>query len=543
MFKPNRISLLIVFCIVCIFFIPMGFLILLASVNFINLSESSIFYVLQSSIGDSLFLCIGVIILTIMLGVSLASVVTYIKFPGSRFIASAAILPLAFPAYLMSYILVEIDRSSDLIKRTGYLSGLWDGVAFILPEMRSMFGAILIFSLVLYPYIFISTRIIFVNQGGALIEMARNMGRSPLEIYRLILLPNALPAILASMMLVIMECLNDIGASEYLGVTTLAFTIYSTWLSRGELAVAVQLSLLLILFIVSLSWIVNSISKRYTLTQNQRGLIRIKRFRVNPLIGWSILSLSALPILFGFFLPALFLFEHAIWDHKNNFNFEMVESAVLDSFELAIYASLAVTAVAVIILYPHRLRSDSLTHGLIRLASYGYGVPGVILGLAILTPFGLLDNALNELVLAIFRLDIGLLFSGSALILTFAYLVRFMAVGLSVICVGYEKISRNFDFAARVLGRNCISSFIMIPTRLNITAIGTAFLLVFVDTIKELPMTLILRPLGIDTLATRIYESASMGQFEQASLKSIIMLGISLFAVILVTYRPLRFKE
>lgn len=539
----DRMPLAIACGIVLILLIPVGFFLFSASVSLSALSENSVRYVLPFAIRDSIMLCLGVFGLAVIVGVGLASVVTYIKFPGSRLIASTAILPLAYPAYLMSYILVEIDRSSDAVKRSGFLHSVWDGLAVALPDLRSMTGAILIFSLVLYPYIFIGTRIAFVSQGGALIEAARSLGRAPIDIYRLILLPVAFPAIAAGGLLVVMECLNDIGASEYLGLRTLAFTIYTTWLNRGDFAAAVQLSLLLMVFVVGLSWAVNIISKRYALIQTRRGATPIKPFHVNIFVGWGIFILAALPISLGFFLPTLFLIDHAILNYAHHLDLVELRNAGFDSFKLAIYASMIVVFIAVVLLYPHRLRSDSMTRAIIRLASYGYGVPGVILGLAILVPFGVLDNALNDVVAAFFGFDIGLAVTGSAAILIFAYLVRFLAVGLGVVGAGYDKISRHLDFAARILGRNRLKSFIMVPTRLNLAAIGAAFLLVFVDTVKELPLTLILRPLGIDTLATRIYESASIGQFEQASLKSLIMLAISAVAVILVVGRQIRVQE
>jgi iron(III) transport system permease protein len=252
------------------------------------------------------------------------------------------------------------------------------------------------------------------------------------------------------------------------------------------------------------------------------------------------LCLGALPILFGFVLPTLYLIDQAIITSARHLDWRDLGYAVYDSMRLALIASFSVAVIAVILLYPHRVHPDRTTTLQLRLASYGYAVPGVILGLAILIPMGTFDNFIDGLLRQSFGISSGLLMTGSAGILVFAYLVRFASVGIGIAGSGYDKISRHLDLAARSLGRSRFTSFMLVPTRINAPAIAAAALLVFVDVVKELPLTLILRPLGIDTLATRIYENASIGQFELASVKALILLLISASAVILVIGRQVK---
>lgn len=537
---PDRLPRLVALFTVFLLALPLVFFLVSALVNAGSITQSSARFVLPYALRDTVLLSCGVAILSAVMGAGLASLVTFVEFPGVRILRFASILPLAFPTYLIAYILVDIDRPSGGIARGSLTPWLWDYVGFILPEMRSLSGAILTFSLVLFPYVYLGARIAFIAQGGALIETARSLGRTPFEIYRLILLPLALPAIAASTLLVVMESLNDIGASEYLGVRTLAFTIYTTWLNRGDFAAAIQLSLLLILAVFSLAFAVHTLSRRLSHVQTKRVTSAITPFRAPHFSGFLLLIIGALPVLFGFVLPALYLLDQAIITSVKHLDWYDLGFAIYDSVRLALFASIGVAAIAVILIYPHRLHPDRWTVIQLRIASYGYAVPGVILGLAILMPMGAFDNLIDSMMRRTVGLSSGLLITGSALILVFAYLVRFSSVGISMAGSGYDKISRHLDIAARSLGRGRLASFILVPTRMTLPAIAAAALLVFVDVVKELPLTLILRPLGINTLATRIYENASIGQFEYASVKALILLLISASAVVLVIGRQVR---
>ena len=537
---PDRGPRAVALAVVLLLGLPLLLFCVAALLNAGSIFESSARFVLPFALRDTVMLSFGVACATAVIGAGLASIVTYLDFPGVRFIRLAAILPLAFPAYLIAYILVDIDRPSSTLERASLVPWLWDFISILLPEMRSMPGAIFIFSSVLFPYVYLATRIAFVAQGGALIETARSLGRTPFEIYRLILLPLAIPAIATSVLLVIMETLNDIGASEYLGVRTLAFTIYTTWLNRGDFAAAIQLSLFLVVAVSALAFGVQRLSKRLRDAETKRNIGSIVPFHLPRCTSPMLFLVSALPILFGFILPALYLMDQAMIISIRHGAFLSLGQAAFDSLRLAMMAACSVIVIAILLLYPHRLHPNHWTQNILRFASYGYAVPGVILGLAILMPFGVIDNAIDLFATEFLNIKTGLLLSGSAAILIFAYSVRFASVGITIAGAGYDKISRHLDLAARSLGRSRLTSFFLVPTRINHAAILSAALLVFVDTIKELPLTLILRPLGIDTLATRIYEDASIGQFEQASVKALVLLAISAIAVIVVIGRQVQ---
>lgn len=539
-FGPDRGPRSVAFILVLVLALPLFFFCGAALINAGSIFESSARFVLPFALRDTIVLSMGVACLTAIIGTGLASLVTYFDFPGIRIIRLAAILPLAFPTYLIAYILADIDRSVGAIARASLVPWMWDFVGLLLPDMRSMTGAILTFSLVLFPYVYLATRLAFVAQGGALIETARSLGRTPFEIYHRILLPLASPALATSVLLVIMETLNDIGASEYLGVRTLAFTIYTTWLNRSDFAAAIQLSLFLIIAVSILAFGVHHLARRLRDAQMKRNIGAITPFRTPRIASPLLFIVGALPIVFGFVLPSLYLLDQSLITSMRPGVWSGVAHAVFDSLRLSVMAALSVIIVSIILIYPHRLQPDRWTHNILRFASYGYAVPGVILGLAILVPFGAIDNAIDAFASDVLGFKAGLLLSGSAAILIFAYSVRFASVGITMMGAGYDKISRHLDLAARSLGQSRFSSFWRVPTRINHPAILSAALLVFVDTIKELPLTLILRPLGIDTLATRIYEDASIGQFEQASGKALILLLISTVAVVFVIGRQVR---
>lgn len=540
---PDRGPRCLAFAIVLLLALPLVFFLVSALANAGSIMQSSARFVLPYALRDTSLMSAGVAFLSVVFGVGLASLVTYIDFACVRILRLVSILPLAFPTYLIAYILVDIERPSGAIARSSLVPWLWDSIAYILPDMRSMTGAILTFSLVLFPYVYLGARIAFVAQGGALIETARSLGRTPFEIYRLIVLPLAVPAIASGTLLVIMETLNDIGASEYLGVRTLAFTIYTTWLNRGDFSAAIQLSLLLIFFVFSMAYSLQVLSKRFLQLQIKKNAFAIIPIRAPRIVSPVLLIFGALPVVFGFVLPMLYLVDQAILTSVQNLNGYELLDAIYDSVRLALLASLCVVVISVIMIYPHRLNPDRWTTIQMRAASYGYAVPGVILGLAILLPMGAFDNLIDAGLRNVFGTGSGLLITGSVIILIFAYLVRFISVGIGLVNSGYDKISRHLDLAARTLGRSRLMSFLLVPTRINLSAIAAAFLLVFVDVVKELPLTLILRPLGINTLATRIYENASIGQFEYASAKALILLLISTIVVLFVTGRQVKIDQ
>lgn len=470
--------------------------------------------VLPQQTGTTLWLMLGVGTLSAFIGTLSAWIVTFYPIKWRRLIGWALLLPLAMPTYLMAY------SYGDFLDQAGPLYAVWTGFlpAAAYPDFRSLGGAVILLSLALYPYVYISARTAFVQQSAVMIEAGRTLGLSPFACFRQIGLPLARPAVFVGVALVLMETMNDIGAVEFLGVNTLTLGVYDTWVVRGNLAGAAQLALTLLGFMALLLVLERSQrgqSAHYQRTGRRRSL---PDFHTTPMLRALMTGFCLVPIGLGFVLPVLLLLAHAqgaSWPKG-------LSAAMFNSVALASIAALCAAALGLALAFAAR-NGTTARRALTRLAALGYAVPGTVLALGIMTALAFLA----ELSLGIIVL------SGSATALVIAYVVRFLSLSFGTLEAGYTQIAPGLDMAARSLGAGLNATLARVHMPLLRAPLATATLLVFVDVMKELPATLILRPFDFDTLATNVYTFASLGQMEDAALPALIILAVGLVPVML----------
>ena len=470
-------------------------------------------YVLPQQLTTTVWLMLGVGTLSAFIGTLSAWIITFYPIKMRRFIGWALLLPLAMPTYLMAY------SYGDFLDEAGTLYQVWQSVfpAATYPDFRSLPGAMILLTLALYPYVYLSARTAFVQQSAVMIEAGRTLGLSPLACFYRLGLPLARPAIIVGVALVLMECMNDIGAVEFLGVNTLTLGVYDTWVVRGNLAGAAQLALTLLTFMALLLLLERSQrgkSAHYQRAGRQRNL---PDFQATPRMLIVLSGFCLLPVLLGFVVPVILLIMHlpaATWPTG-------MTQAAFNSIALALAAALCATALGLALAFGARL--GTTTRALLaRVAALGYAVPGTVLALGIMTALAFLaDASFGAIVL-----------SGSTGALVLAYVVRFLSLSFSTLEAGYGQIAPGLDMAAHSLGADKNATLRRVHLPLLRAPMVTAFLLVFVDVMKELPATLILRPFNFETLATHIYTYASLGQMEDAALPALIILATGLVPVI-----------
>ena len=490
-------------------------------------------YVLLEYIKNSIFLAIGVAVGTFMIGVPAAWLCALYSFPGKRILELLLLLPLAVPAYIIAYTYTGVLDYSGPIQT--YLRDLfnWGYGDYWFPEIRSLGGAIAMFSFVLYPYVFLLTRSTLIVQSNNVSDAARLLGASGIERLFTVIIPLARPAIAAGITLALMETLADYGTVQYFGVDTFTTGIFRTWFGFGEPATAAQLSSILMLTVFVL----------FMLEQRQRKRIRYhnpsnatQKHRPNRLTGMhAFLACIAcfIPPLFGFIIPVIQLSDWAFKTASAMVNNEFW-SLALNSFVLAACAALVTLAIATILAYGKRASKNSLLHGLINLCAMGYAVPGTIIAVGTLIIFGQLDNWLIDFLNIKFDIDSGLIFTGTIFALVFAHTVRFLSLSLQTVGSSLTKINHSIDEASRLLGNNLITTLRSIHLPLIRSGLLTAALLVFVEVMKELPATLIMRPFNFNTLAVRAYELASDERLADASTAALAIVFTGIIPVILL---------
>lgn len=492
-------------------------------------------HVLPHALGQTAMLMAGVGCLTAVIGITVAWLVTAYDFPGRRMLEWALLLPLAVPTYIIAYVYL------DMLHPLGPFQSLVRAVLgfdsprdFRLPDIRSMTGAILLLGLVLYPYVYLPVRAMFMTQAANLVEVAHTLGTSRRRMLWRVALPLARPAIAIGTSLALMEVLNDIGASEFLGVRSLTISVYTTWVTRSDLAGASQIALAMLLLVVAL------ISLERWARRKQRYSVSAQRARSmarHPLKGaarWAALSVCLLPVVLGFVLPALYLATEA-W---KRFQFAGLSARLLteawNTFALSALATAAVLACGLIVAYAARLFPQRGMQVVQRAASLGYAMPGTILALGILIAAGGLDRWFGRTARDLLGIDPGLVLIGSGLALGYAYLARFLAISVGSVEAGLTRIPRSYDQSARTLGHGIGSTLRRVHLPLSRAALAAAGLLVFVDCMKELSATLLLRPLNFETLATHLYGEAARGTYEEAAIAALAIVLVGILPVILL---------
>jgi iron(III) transport system permease protein len=504
--------------------LPIIAIIVLASQTGVSAWPELFSSVLPSLALTTFLLCASCAILTLCIGTTMAWLATMYRFPGRAFLKWGALLPLAMPGYIVSFTYV------DFLTFSGPLQTLMRetfGITSRLPDIRSLPGAILVLSFVLYPYVYLTARAAFLKQPATQLHVARTLGRSPVRAFIDVTLPQARPALFIGIVLVVMECLNDVGAASFFGIRTVTYAIYSIWLDQGDLNQAAQVASLLLLFLAVLTALEYSARSRDGLSRDNSKSSAIICEKLTGWRGWLAAITMAIPIFFGFALPALLLARHALRRAGNWLSPELA-SATWHSLLLAALTCAGTLLIAIVIGYAIRQSQSATLKTISRLASFGYALPGTVLGIGVLASLGLLDRLVNGWSVSLFGWQPGLIFSGSILTLVFAYVARFLIIASGQMEAGFGKIPTNLDHVARTLGRRPLTILKDIHIPLLRPSIISAALLVFVDTMKELPATLILRPFDFDTLATHVFTLASLGQLEDSAVPAlaIVMAGL-----------------
>ena len=490
--------------------------------------------VLPRALHQTVLLLIGVGLLTLAIGTATAWFVTMYRFPGRTLIDRLLVIPLAMPTYIVAYCYGDLlDYAGPVQSWLRAVFG-WTSVRdYWFPEIRSLGGGVLVLSLVLYPYVYLTARASFVQQSVCVLEVARTLGRTALGTFWSVALPLARPALAAGVALALMECLNDIGAVQYLGIETLTVSVYTTWLQRSNLGGAAQLATVMLLFVAAL-FAAERLARGRGRFHHTTGRYRSIPFSdVEGWRGYLAAAICTLPFIFGFLVPFAVLIRPTI-----RFGLEADLAGFWrtagNSVMLSVLAALLAVSCALVMAYAQRVASNRFTRPAVQMAGLGYAVPGTVLALGLLIPLARLDNAVDALAREWLGISTGLLLSGSIVAIVLAYTIRFLAVSLGSVEAGLQRISPNLDAAARTLGQSSLQALWRVHMPLLVPALGAGGLLVFVDSMKELPATLLLRPFNFETLATEVYNYAALEQFEMAAPGALTIVAVGLIPVLLL---------
>lgn len=490
-------------------------------------------HVLPATAWDTVILLGGVAVCTTVLGAGTAWLTTMMRFPGQRIFAWALVLPLAVPTYIAAYTQVEFfDFSGPVQTAVRGLFGFQSGRDYWFFDIRSLPGAIFTFSLVLYPYVFLPSRLVFGLQGASALDVCRSLGANGWRQFMEVGMPMARPAIIGGVTLALMETLNDVGAVEALGVKTISYAVFETWLNRDSLGGAVQLAVLTLMVVAGLIYLERWARRHRSYASNTRD----KPPSRVQLRGWRAglaTTLCALPLLGGLGVPLAVLVPYAS-RRLDGFWEPQLWAALTNSLTVALLTACLCALIGYGLLQYARLARTPWLATAGRMAGLGYAVPGTVLAVGLLVPLAGFDNALDSVLRDTFGISTGLLFSGSIIIVIYACSLRFFTISYATLEAGFGKISPSMDMAALALGRKAPQVARDVHRPMMQRAVGIALLLVFVDAMKELSATLLLRPFNFETLATMIYARASQAALEDAAMACLIILLIGLVPVFLL---------
>jgi len=479
---------------------------------------------------NTMLLALSVGITTLLIGVSTAWLVVRYEFHGRRFLQWALMAPLAMPSYISAFTYAGMLDYFSPIQQAATAFGL---PFYLRDVIASFWGAAFILSFTLYPYVYLTARSSFLRQSSTYLEVARTLGKTPFATFREIALPLARPAIAGGLMLVLMETLNDYGVSAYYGVDTFSTGIFKAWFGLDDIDAAIRLSGLLLLFIAALIGLEYGQrgKSRYT---TKRGIEKpLQRHSLSYIPKVLAMLCCFLPVLIGFLLPAIQLL---LWSFSTNLTAASYQLFTLagNSILVAIACSIIVILVSLVITYSAKLSRSRIGKWLSRISILGYSVPGVVIAVGVLAPSTWLDHRIHYLLKPL-GIETGLLLSGTIVALTFGLTVRFMALAFNPLDASFEKNCRNLDEASRILGHSPLKTLVRINLPLLKPAILVAATLVFVDVIKELPLTLFLSPANFDTLATRAYELAAKEEaVREAAPVALLVIAAGLLPALLV---------
>ena len=490
--------------------------------------------VLADYVSNSLLLLLGVTLGAGSIGITAAWLTSMYRFPGQRLFVWSLLLPLAMPAYIIAFTytgMLDVAGPVQAWLRDTFDLRYGD---YWFPEIRSVGGAIVMFSLVLYPYVYLLARAAFLDQSICALDAARTLGRGPWRSFFTVALPLARPAIVAGLSLALMETLADFGTVEYFGISTFTTGIFRAWFGMNDSIAAAQLSTLLLGFVFVLLLMERWSRRQAKYHHATHRYQPLTAKSLPPLLAWSATIACLSPLFFGFLLPFGKLLHWALLTYDEMID-EQFYVLVQHSFLLAVAAAVIALIPALILGYSNRNHATPISRLLARISSMGYAIPGTVIAVGVIIPFGALDNLIDGWLYNQFGQGSGLIFSGSIFILLFAYTVRFFTVSLNSVESGLGKIRPVMDDAARSMGYSGLEVIKKVHLPMMKGSLLTALLIVFVDVLKELPATLVLRPFNFNTLAVRAYELAADERLADASTAAIAIVMVGIIPVILLS--------
>ncbi|MBN2631652.1 MAG: iron ABC transporter permease [Rhodobacteraceae bacterium] len=490
--------------------------------------------VLPRYLGNTLALMLGVAALTATVGTGAAWLTTMYRFPGRSWLDYALLFPLAIPAYVGAYALVDfLQYAGPVQSGLRDLMGWTSARDYWFPQVRTLWLAIVVLSAALYPYVYLLARAAFREQSGCSYEVARALGCGPWGLFARVGLPLARPAIAVGVALALMETVADYGTVQHFGVQTLTTGIFSTWLNGNNAGGAAQIAgvvLALILLLVGME----RISRRNARFHRQSRASRpVEAAPLHGLSAWLAFGLCLLPFALGFILPVAVMGWHALRRPE-----VWLAPGLGDAFRNTVVtggaAAVLTVGAAIFLVYGVRMAQHRAARWILPLTTLGYAAPGAVLAVGILIPLAGVDHQLADAILALTGHDPGLLLTGTAVALVLAYAVRFFGVAQGAVDAAFGRISPSLPMAARSLGRTPGGVLRAVHLPLMRASVATALLLVFVDCVKELPATLLLRPFNYNTLSTRVFELASLERLGEAAPAALMVMAVGLTAVALL---------
>ncbi|MDR5683821.1 MAG: iron ABC transporter permease [Armatimonadota bacterium] len=490
--------------------------------------------VLPRYVVHTVWLVLGVCTGSLVIGVGTAWLVTMCRFPGRRVCEWLLLLPMAVPAYLLAYTYADLLQFAGPVQSALREWFGWSRGDYWFPQIRSLGGAVAVMTFALYPYVYMLARAAFLEQSVAVLEVSRTLGHGPWSTFFRVALPLARPGIAAGVALAAMEVLADFGTVKHFEVDTFATGIYLTWFSLGSPVGAAKLAALLMVFVFAVLGVERLSRGQRRFHHVSVGTHDLPAYRLAGVRATGALVACALPPAVGFLLPAGVLM-HLSWVAGDPLFGATFVRLATNTFTLAALAAALAVVVAGVVAYGVRLAPTRLMRLAARIATLGYAVPGAVIAVGVLIPFGWLDNTVDAWARQTFGRSTGLLLSGTAFTLVYAYLVRFLAVSVNTVEAGLLRIRPSMDSAARTLGHGPGSTLLRVHAPMMRGTLLVAGLLVFVDALKELPATLILRPFNFDTLAIRVYQLAGDERLAQASTAALAIVVVGIIPVILLS--------
>lgn len=490
--------------------------------------------------GNTLILTVGTGALAAAIGAGAAWLITMYRFPLAGMLEWLLLLPLAIPAYIGAYALVDfLDYSGPVQVALREAAGWTSARDYWFPQIRSRWAAVIVLAAALYPYVYMLARAAFREQSAGSYEVARALGTGPFALFWRVGLPLARPAIAAGAAIVMMETVNDFGVVDYFAVQTLTTGIFTVWLETGNAGGAAQIACVILAVILALVALEKAGRRSSRYYQSARQPRPVTKMALSGPTGWIATALCALPVSVGFLLPVTVIAGHAL-DRPESWVSSGLARAFLNTLTVGGTAAVLTVAGALFMVYGVRLTGRQLPRLILPATTIGYAAPGAVLAVGILIPVAAFDHRVADAILWLTGHDPGLLLTGSAATIIFAYFVRFFAIAQGATDAAFGRVPPSLPMAARSLGRTSGGTLREVYLPLMKGSVGTALLLVFVDCVKELPATLLLRPFNYDTLATRAHEKASLENIAEAAPPALLVIAVGLVAVALLARANLR---